>query len=122
MFKSNYDYGEGLFQNLDKYKSVMDFRKARMKKRKKILDKLKKASLAVDQEFENINDQDSYNESNWYGGYYDNINPESDNIAKLDHSNETPNEKTNKITNDHLFGDEEIEINPFLGSFNIFDK
>jgi len=43
--KRNYDYGEGLYMNLDKYDSVADFRKKRMKKRKKILQKLKDMKL-----------------------------------------------------------------------------
>jgi tRNA nucleotidyltransferase (CCA-adding enzyme) len=43
--KRNYDYGEGLYMNLDKYDSVADFRKKRRNKRKKILQKLKDMKL-----------------------------------------------------------------------------
>lgn len=36
-WRTNYDYGEGIYSNLSKYKSVSDFRKGRRKKRKKDL-------------------------------------------------------------------------------------
>ena len=39
--RRNYDYGEGVFQNLDKYKSIGDFRKKRLKKRKKEIQKIR---------------------------------------------------------------------------------
>jgi tRNA nucleotidyltransferase (CCA-adding enzyme) len=42
--KTNYDYGEGFYQNINEgkdYKSVMDFRKRRRNKRKKILKKIR---------------------------------------------------------------------------------
>jgi len=38
--RRNYDYGEGLYMNLDKYKSVTDFRKKRRKKRRKDIDNI----------------------------------------------------------------------------------
>lgn len=38
--RPNYDYGEGLYMNLDKYKSVTDFRKKRRKKRRKDIDNI----------------------------------------------------------------------------------
>ena len=38
--RRNYDYGEGLYQNLNKYKSVTDFRKKRRKKRRKDIDNI----------------------------------------------------------------------------------
>ncbi len=38
--RHNYDYGEGLYMNLDKYKSVTDFRKKRRKKRRKDIDNI----------------------------------------------------------------------------------
>ena len=38
--RHNYDYGEGLYMNLDKYKSVADFRKKRRKKRRKDIDNI----------------------------------------------------------------------------------
>jgi tRNA nucleotidyltransferase (CCA-adding enzyme) len=41
----NYDLGEGFYANMNKYDSVADFRKKRMKKRKKILQKLKDMKL-----------------------------------------------------------------------------
>ena len=40
-FRRNLDYGEGLYSNIEKYKSVSDFRRKKIKKRKKILNKLK---------------------------------------------------------------------------------
>lgn len=40
-FRSNYDYGEGLYSNLDEYKSVLEFRKRRRNKRKKEIKKIK---------------------------------------------------------------------------------
>lgn len=43
--RHNYDYGEGLFMNLDKYHSVADFRKKRRKKRMKELKKIKNMKL-----------------------------------------------------------------------------
>lgn len=43
--KKNFDYGSGLYSNLDKYDSVMDFRKKRMKSRKKILNKIREMKL-----------------------------------------------------------------------------
>ena len=39
-WRQNYDYGEGLYMNLDKYKSVSDFRKKRRKKRRKDIDNI----------------------------------------------------------------------------------
>lgn len=39
--KKNLDIGEGFYANMDKYDSVLDFRRNKMKKRKKVLDKLK---------------------------------------------------------------------------------
>lgn len=39
-WRRNYDYGEGLYMNLDKYKSVSDFRKKRRAKRKKDLENI----------------------------------------------------------------------------------
>lgn len=33
--RTNYDLGEGMYSNLDKYKSVQDFRSKRRSKRKK---------------------------------------------------------------------------------------
>ena len=39
-WRRNYDYGEGLYMNLDKYKSVSDFRKKRRLKRKKDLENI----------------------------------------------------------------------------------
>lgn len=39
-WRTNYDYGEGLYMNLDRYKSVGDFRKKRRKKRKKDLENI----------------------------------------------------------------------------------
>lgn len=44
-FRSNYDYGEGLYMNLDKYKSVSDFRKKRRRKRMKELKKIKNMKM-----------------------------------------------------------------------------
>ena len=41
----NYDLGEGFYANMNEYDSVADFRKKRMKKRKKILQKLKDMKL-----------------------------------------------------------------------------
>jgi len=38
--RRNYDYGEGLYQNLNKYKSVSDFRAKRRKKRRKDIDNI----------------------------------------------------------------------------------
>lgn len=38
--RENYDYGEGLYMNLDKYKSVTDFRKKRRSKRRKDIDNI----------------------------------------------------------------------------------
>jgi len=43
--RRNLDYGEGLYMNLDKYKSVSDFRSKRRKKRMKIIKKLKDMRL-----------------------------------------------------------------------------
>ena len=43
--KQNYDYGENIYSNLEKYKSVSDFRKKRIKKRKKIIQKIKDMKL-----------------------------------------------------------------------------
>lgn len=40
-WKRNMDLGENVFENLDKYKSIGDFRKKRRKKRKKILNRLR---------------------------------------------------------------------------------
>lgn len=40
-WRSNFDYGEGLYMNLDKYKSVSDFRRKRRKKRMKEIKRLK---------------------------------------------------------------------------------
>jgi poly(A) polymerase len=39
--KRNFDYGEGFYANLDKVKSVSDYRRKRSKKRKKILQKIR---------------------------------------------------------------------------------
>lgn len=39
-FRTNYDYLEGLYTNLDEYKSVMDFRKKRRSKRKKDIENI----------------------------------------------------------------------------------
>lgn len=39
-WRTNYDYGEGMYMNLDKYKSVTDFRKKRRKKRRKDIDNI----------------------------------------------------------------------------------
>lgn len=44
-FRANYDYGEGLYMNLDKYKSVSDFRKKRRKKRMKELKRIRDTKL-----------------------------------------------------------------------------
>lgn len=44
-FRTNYDYGEGLFMNLEKYKSVSDFRRKRRKKRLKELKNIKNMKL-----------------------------------------------------------------------------
>ena len=46
-FRRNFDYGsdEELFSNLDKYKSVSDYRKKRRKKRKKIIKKILDSKL-----------------------------------------------------------------------------
>ena len=38
--RHNYDYGEGLYQNLNKYKSVSDFRTKRRKKRRKDIENI----------------------------------------------------------------------------------
>lgn len=38
--RRNYDYGEGMYMNLDKYKSVADFRKKRRQKRKKDIENI----------------------------------------------------------------------------------
>lgn len=38
--RHNYDYGEGLYMNLNKYKSVTDFRKKRRAKRRKDIDNI----------------------------------------------------------------------------------
>jgi tRNA nucleotidyltransferase/poly(A) polymerase len=43
--RQNYDLNENIYSNLDKYKSVSDFRKKRMKKRKKILKDIKEMKL-----------------------------------------------------------------------------
>lgn len=43
--RKNYDYGEGIYMNLDKYKSVSDFRKKRRKKRMVELKKIKDMKL-----------------------------------------------------------------------------
>jgi poly(A) polymerase len=43
--KRNFDIGEGLYSQLDKYKSVSDFRKKRRGKRKKILQKIRDMKL-----------------------------------------------------------------------------
>jgi hypothetical protein len=43
--RRNFDYGEGLYSQLDKYKSVSDFRKKRRGKRKKILQKIRGMKL-----------------------------------------------------------------------------
>ena len=39
--RKNFDIGEGIYSNMDKYKSVSDFRKKRRNKRKKILQQIK---------------------------------------------------------------------------------
>jgi|ERR1700722_2838543 len=44
-WRTNYDYGEGLYMNLDKYKSVSEFRRKRRKNRLKQLRKLKDMKL-----------------------------------------------------------------------------
>lgn len=38
--RRNFDYGEGLYSNLDKYKSVGDFIRKRIKKRKKDIENI----------------------------------------------------------------------------------
>lgn len=38
--RENYDYGEGIYNNMNKYKSVDDFKKKRRKKRKKDLENI----------------------------------------------------------------------------------
>jgi len=38
--RTNYDYGEGFFANLDKVKSVSDFMRKRRKKRKKDIENI----------------------------------------------------------------------------------
>lgn len=43
--RRNFDYGDGLYENLDKYKSVSDFRKKRRKKRMKEIKKIKDMKL-----------------------------------------------------------------------------
>ena len=43
--KRNFDLGEGLYSQLDRYKSVSDFRKKRRKKRMKILKKIRDMKL-----------------------------------------------------------------------------
>jgi tRNA nucleotidyltransferase/poly(A) polymerase len=43
--KRNFDYGSGLFSQLDKYHSVADFRKKRRNKRKKILKQIRDMKL-----------------------------------------------------------------------------
>lgn len=40
-FRRNYDYGEGLYSNLEEYKSVDDFRRKRRKRRIKELKKIR---------------------------------------------------------------------------------
>ena len=39
-FLFNYDYGDNIYSNMDKYKSIMDFRKKRRQARKEKLKKL----------------------------------------------------------------------------------
>jgi tRNA nucleotidyltransferase/poly(A) polymerase len=43
--RPNYDYGEGLYMNLDRYKSVSDFRRKRRKKRMRQIKKIKNMKL-----------------------------------------------------------------------------
>jgi tRNA nucleotidyltransferase/poly(A) polymerase len=43
--RRNFDIGEGIFSNLEKYKSVSDFRKKRRNKRKKILKQIRDMKL-----------------------------------------------------------------------------
>lgn len=51
--RRNFDYGEGFYANIDKYKSISDFRKKRKKKRKKEIKKIKDMKLAY---YNGIND------------------------------------------------------------------
>lgn len=63
----SYDYtenktgpGAGFYSNLDKYKSVMDFRQKKMKRRKKILNKIKNHKVAFDNPYQDIADPTIY--------------------------------------------------------------
>lgn len=44
-FRSNYDYGENLYHQLDKYRSVSNFRKKRLKKRLQEMNKIRDMHL-----------------------------------------------------------------------------
>lgn len=43
--RKNYDLGEGLYENLDRYKSVSDFRRKRRKKRMRLIKRIKDTKL-----------------------------------------------------------------------------